>query len=676
MKIHALTCALLLVVAGTAWAEQVNFNDCYATWENGRLTVGNALFERAWVAGDAGLTPVSFMIKSPNTEWLNAAARQTKATGTLEVKSSTGRRKVVGAEGVRLDVTVKGKKTQHVSLWLFPNMAGVLAERLDNERGAAVAKEAQASGIEVIPRAKNVVAAIAGAETLALQPEHLRLTQVTLMDQTDNHNELVSERQWLLMLNEAPFDVQGCVLTVENVIDTSGLAFVKLAPLPHTRPDKNAIDFRINPAQRSIASFFNGYPVATVAYRGGRVGCIRALQAFQRSLREYRPGRDGLFLSNTWGDRSRDARIKEPFLLKEIEAGAALGVDVVQIDDGWQKGRSANSVLARGKGAWNGYWAADPNFWEPDPARFPHGLNVLVKAARDKGMHFGLWFGPDSSNDAANWKKDADHLLKLHREGGVDYFKIDSMKMLNAVALRNQSAMFDRMLKGSNGTMTFDLDVTAEVRPGYFGLPEIGPLFVENRYTDAHRYWPHQTLRNLWMLAQVVDPVRLRIELLNNTRNTNKYAGDPLAPALYKPDTLFAVAMMASPLGWFEVSNLPPEYVAQMRPLVATWKRERDRMHGGAIIPVGDAPDGVAWTGFVSVAADGKGGYALLFRELNSRKEYSLALSSDVARAPCVPVPGVTRATVLGGRGVARIADGALTVTVPEKLDFIWVKLE
>jgi len=325
-------------------------------------------------------------------------------------------------------------------------------------------------------------------------------------------------------------------------------------------------------------------------------------------------------------------------------------------------------VAARGKGVWNGYWAADPNFWDADPARFPNGLEKVVKAARDKGMNFGLWFGPDSSNDAANWQKDADLLLKFHREMGMNYFKIDSMKTHNAESLRHQRAMFDRMLEGSNGAITFDLDVTAEIRPGYFGLADIGPLFVENRYTDFHRYWPHQTLRNLWMLSQVVDPLRLRIEMLNNARNADKYKADPLAPALYKPDTLFAVAMMASPLGWFEVSNLPPDYAAQMRPLVAAWKAERARMHGGAILPVGAAPDGVAWTGFVSAAADGKGGYALLFRELNGRADYALDLDGLVS--------GATRATVLGGRGTAKVSDDKLAVTVPDKLDFVWVKLE
>ena len=672
---------VVLAVLGsvlTSHAEKMDFNGCYAAWENGRLTVGNTHFERAWMAGDAGLVPVSFVLKNPDVEWLAGSPRPTGTTAALEVKASTGRRSVVGAEGVRLEVLVKGKKPQHVLLWFFPDAAGVLAERPDAEAGGAAAKEAQASGIEIEPPQKGAIATVSGAELLALAPPHLRITQMTLMDQTDNHNELVSGREWLLMPNEAKLDVQGCVLIAENVIDATGLAFVKLAPLPHARPDRTAVDFTINPGSRSVASFFNGYPLAVIGYRGGRGGRIRALQAFQRDLREYRPGRDGLFLSNTWGDRSRDARINEAFLLKEIEAGAALGVDVVQIDDGWQKGRSANSVAARGKGAWNGYWAADPNFWDADPARFPNGLEPVVKSARARNMHFGLWFGPDSSNDAANWQKDADRLLKYHREMGINYFKIDSMKTHNAASLRNQRAMFDRLLDGSNGAITFDLDVTAEIRPGYFGLPDIGPLFVENRYTDFHRYWPHQTLRNLWMLSQVVDPLRLRMELLNSTRNADKYKGDPLAPALYRPDTLFAITMMASPLGWFEVSNLPPEYAAQMRPLVAAWKAERSRMHGGAIIPVGEAPDGAAWTGFVSAAADGKGGYALLFRELNAQAEYALALSADAARtaSPGALVPGATRATVVGGRGTARLVDGTLVVNVPETLDFIWVKLE
>jgi alpha-galactosidase len=684
MMIQTKLRAALLVLAvlggmGAGHAEKINFKGCYAAWENGRLTLGNTRFERAWVAGDAGLMPVSIMLKNPDTEWLADKARKTKAIGTLEVKCSTGRRSVVGAEGVRLEITATGKAPQKVLLWLFPDAAGVLEERLDAPGGGIVAaKEAVTSGIEVNSPLPPGAAGVVDAGMLTLAPLHLRITQVMLMDQTDMHNELVSEREWLLMSNEKTFDLQCCVLLAENVIDGCGLAFVKLALLPHARSDKTAIDFRVMPGTNSITPFSNGYPVAVLGYRGGRAGRIHALHAFQRSLREYRPGRDGLFLSNTWGDRSRDARINEAFLLKEVAAGAALGVDVVQIDAGWQKRRSANSSASHGKGASNGFWAADPNSCDVDPARFPHGLEPVIKAARDNRMRFGLWFGPDSSNDAANWQKDADRLLKYHQEMGVDYFKIDLMKTHNATSLRNQRAMFDRMLEGSNGSITFDLDVTADIRPGYFGLPDIGPLFVENRYTDSHLYWPHQTLRNLWKLAQVVDPLRLRMEVLNNTRNREKYPNDPLAPELYQPDTLFAITMMANPLGWFETSNLPPAYVASMSRLVEVWKRERQRMHCGAIVPVGGAPDGVMWTGFVSAAADGKGGYALLFRESNPQAGYCVALSADAGATspPGVLVAGATRATVLGGRGTARLANGTLVVSVPEKLDFIWVKLE
>ncbi len=673
-----LCCVIFLFVSGLslfARAEKVEYQECYVRWEDGRLTVGNKHFERAWVVGRAGLMPVSFKLKSPDSEWLADSARMENVSGTLEVVAAKGRRSVVGSEGIRIEVTASGKTAERQLIWVFPDMAGVIAERLEGtlegtvEGTVEVAAEEQrqASGIEADPRRAQQVAAEAGGETLPLLAQHLLVTEVIMLDQTDQHNELVHEREWLLWANETPFDIQGCVLTVENVLDGSGIAFLKLAPLPHARPDTKAADFRVRPSARAVTTFFNGYPVAAVGYRGGKVGRTRALHTIQRSLRNYVAGRDGQFLSNTWGDRSRDARINEDFLLKEVVAGAALGVDVIQIDDGWQKGRSANSADARGKGVWNGYWAADPDFWQPDPVRFPNGLEKVVNAAREKGMKFGLWFGPDSSNDASNWGKDADHLLAYHRKLGIDYYKIDSMKTHNAESLKRQRAMFDRMLEGSKGVMTFDLDVTAEIRPGYFGLADIGPIFLQNRYTDWRSYWPHLTLRNLWMLTHTVDPLRLRIEVLNSARNAGQYGGDPLAPARYKADTLFAMAMMSNPLGWFEASNLPEEYVAQMKPLVNTWKAERARMHGGFIMPVGAAPDGVSWTGFISSAGEGVGSYVLLFRELNENATYLLDISL---------LKNATRAKVIGGRGTALLVDGSLRVQVPEKLDFIWVKLE
>ena len=475
----------------------------------------------------------------------------------------------------------------------------------------------------------------------------------------------------LLMDYDTPFTVAATSLDCRDVLTGERLVFMRIAPMPLSRPGKDD-DFIVDGSGGRIALLPNGYPLAELAYCGGEAGRQHAVVAFQRALRPYRPGRDGVLLSNTWGAGNRDSRICQEFLLKEIEAGARIGVDVIQIDDGWQRGRTANSrkkEIDGSKKVWNGYWAADPLFWTADRERFPDGLEFLVDKAREKGMRFGLWFGPDSSDEAANWEKDADSLLDMHRRLGIDYFKMDSMKLRSPLALERNRAMFDKMLRESGGAMVFDLDCTAEVRPGFFGLIDTGPLFVENRYTRKPIYWPHHTLKNLWDLAHVIDPVRLRFEFNNPDTNRENYAWSPLGHGNYRPDALFATVMAASPLAWMELSDVPEASAAEIARLVSVWKRERDRWYGGVMHPVGARPDGVSWTGFVSESTDGSGGYALLFRELNKSPDFSLDLSDIFGESFCF------EAEVIAGRGEARSDGATLLVTIPETLDYLWVKI-
>jgi alpha-galactosidase len=272
-------------------------------------------------------------------------------------------------------------------------------------------------------------------------------------------------------------------------------------------------------------------------------------------------------------------------------------------------------------------------------------------------MEFGLWFGPDSANDFAHWERDAATILRLHRELGVNYFKIDGVKARTVAGEANLRRFFDRVLAESAGRVVFDLDVTAETRPGYFGLLHVGPLFVENRYVDYHRYWPHHTLRNLWKLAHYVDPARLRMEFLNHARHADLYATDPLAPAAYSPAYLFATTMFANPLGWFEVSNLPARYFEQIAPLVNVWKQHRDALFAVIIEPIGAAPDGTSWTGFHSST-----GYALVFRELNDQPRWDTGLPAKSA-------------VILAGNGAAEVRVGRLVVEIPKAQNFLFLKL-
>lgn len=490
---------------------------------------------------------------------------------------------------------------------------------------------------------------------------HWKLTQIEFKDQTDAHNELVHEREWLLHPCEK-LTLQGNLFILENTLTREGSIFIKCAPLPHARPVPQDVDFSW---QSGEIKFHSGpYETVTLPFSGGRFGAMAALQKYQRAVRPFVAGRDCLLLSNTWGDRSRDARVNEEFMLREIEAGARLGVEVIQIDDGWQRGRTANS--AEKGGVWIGFWEADENFWAVHPERFPHGLEPLIKKAREHNMQFGLWFAPDSANDFSNWQRDANAVLKLHRELGINYFKIDGVKALSPKAESNLKQFFSKVLRESNGRVVFDLDVTAEIRPGYWGSMETGPLFVENRYTDWHRYWPHFTLRNLWKLAHWIDPARLRFEFLNHERNQHLYEGDALAPAVYTSDYLFATVMFSNPLGWFEVSNLPDSYFQKAAPLIATWKTHRNAIFSGTIYPIGNAPDGTNWTGFASLSPDEKSGYILIFRELNSKKthRFSLPFSSPVT------------AEILAGDGELAFDGADLTATISKPHSFLFARFD
>ncbi len=668
---------------------------CFITLSDNRLTAGNRQFRRTWrVAPNGLLYAESFHDAVGDLEWLLAASKQPAPTPSSEValpeetRSATLRLlpkpSVVEADSVCAELTVAGKEgTLRYFLQVFPNCRGVRM-RLTAEGSAgsvetaeAVSGDATPTGIETDPvretGRKNAETDTLDALTLA--PLHLRLTQIALQDQTDHHNELVFETEWLLHTCEKTLQLSGSLFYVEDVLTGAGLIFLKEAPLPYARPVPSAYDLQVRGLDRRVTFAGNGadatgegYPFITLAYDGGKTGRIEAIQKYQRCLRPYGPARDGMLVSNTWGDRNRDERIAAAFMEKEIEAGARLGVDVIQIDDGWEVGATSNSVRAKDiGGVWEGYYAAWDNFWSVNPERFPHGLEPLIATARDKGMRFGLWFGPDSSGDFENWRRDADTILRLHRELGIDYIKIDGVKVRTKIGERHLRAFFDRVLNESDGNIVFDLDVTAEVRPAYFGMINVGPLFVENRYTDWRRYWPHQTLRCLWKLAPHVDPVRLRLEFLNHARNPEQYEGDPLAPSAYRSDYLFATVMFASPLGWFEVANLPESYFTDAAPLIAIWKAHREAIFSGTILPIGDAPDGVAWTGFASVASDKKSAYLLVFREASPTAKWQIDLPF---------LPGRTEVSTLAGDGSATLLQGQrLEVTIPESHRFLFVRV-
>jgi len=511
------------------------------------------------------------------------------------------------------------------------------------------------------PTGIEQASSIQSSSSTSICPGARKVIVPKLQDGTDRQPELVQESEWLLGAPGPELKASGNIFAVENPLDGTGRVFLCLAPLPGARAIASTWDFNVKSNGAVLLNEKNGYSWVQTTYSGGRWGRIAAAHSLQRAIRPYDPKVHGLLMTNTWGDRARDAHLNSKFLAQEVLSAKALGVDVIEIDDGWQKGVSSNSSVKGG--VWGGFWASDPNYWDVNPTRFPAGLGSIAALAHKEGIRLGLWFAPDSSQDAANWQRDANALLRQHRELGVDFFKVDGLRVSTAKSEEDYRRLFATVRKASKEPISFDFDVTAERRFGYFGMMD--GIFVENRYTDWGSYLPHQTLRAAWSLAQWVDPVRLRMEWLNNARNAGAYRNNPLAPARYRPDTLFAITLFCSPLGFFETQNLPSQYFTQAAPLIAKWKQHREALFGGDILPVGEVPDGVAWTGFVSIQKDRQSGYALLFRELNSVPNYQL-------RIPLWQNSG-TKLEVLGGSGKATLERGTLSASIPESLGFLWV---
>ena len=655
----------------------------HADFDGTTLVVGNALIERRGRLDGTSLTATGLTDLRTGRDWAageppapSLAREVAGATGPTELRVECKPIDIVGVEALHAELVTPTEQGDLVRRFVVLDDFAAIAQQLVSVpsvagSGPATTDEAVATGTETdAPRSEIDPSDVIDA--LTIDPLHCRLVAPRFVDQTDHHNEVVQQREWLLHPSEKSIAVQGNLWFLEHNPSGAGVGMLKIAPGPEHRFDRVPDDLQIigeHLVTRGHGVSPTGYRQWTFLHDNGPTGRTTAVQRLQLQLRPVVPGRDGLAVSNTWGDRSQDSRMTEDFLLAEVAAAAELGVDVVQLDDGWQKGTTANAWNRPQDGAWGDYWAIDPQFWTPRPSGLPNGLEPVVDAAHRAGLHVGLWFSPDSSSEFANWEADRDCLTDLVTRHGITQVKSDGVLLTSARAERRYRRLIDQMLQRTDGALTFDLDVTAQVRLGYWGAPHAGPVFVENRYTDFHNYWPHQTLRTLWRLSHHLHPVRLRLEFLNPYRNTDRYAGDPLAPEHYRPATLFATVMMASPLAWFELSEAPAEFRAEIAELVRIWKQVRHRIHTEVVLPIGDEPDGWSWTGLCTAPREGDA-YAVVFRPLDSGPDWSFCLPHND-----LPNSDLDRVEGLHGNGRAVVDNGRVRVEIDEPLGHAFLRI-
>lgn len=272
-------------------------------------------------------------------------------------------------------------------------------------------------------------------DKLNFKGQHWNVDCIEFFDATDWNNNLVVERNFLSYRKN---HYRGNLLQVRENISKNGFFFLKEAPCSNVQLAYQGYDFMaefgsftvtgLGVSEKDITpdKWTPAYGCVIGVYGPEAVDKLVALRTYQKQIRRLLPQRDEMIMMNTWGDRSQDSKVNEAFCLRELERAAQLGITHFQIDDGWQTGKSPNSAVA--KGSFKDIWS-NPDYWTPDKSKYPRGLSPIIKRGKELGIDIALWFNPSIQDNFADWKKDAEAIIRLYKEYGICIFKVDGLSI-------------------------------------------------------------------------------------------------------------------------------------------------------------------------------------------------------------------------------------------------------
>ena len=493
---HTLPILFTMLLCGTSAFPQ---EGCYSRLQNDTLTIGNSRIERRFVWNGGNLMTQSLTDFSSGQVWTSRSltpdfkvAGDTRSTGG---RCSTKRIAETDIHPARLEVTVEFSLGTLDVRRIYRICADTPAIACDTYLKGSAAQLPDSRTVNAADRKNIESTADMQSQPVAATLDrfnpggfHWHTRIVEFQDVTDWNNNLVFETDVIPYRKNS---YRGNLLFARNAENGRGFFFLKEAPGSGVQLAYGGGDFTAEFGDFTVTGlgvtekdlregeWVKAYGCVLGVWSGGELEQLTALRSYQKNLRKLLPGRDEMVMMNTWGDRSQDTKVNERFCLAEVRKAAHLGITHFQIDDGWQKGTTVNSARPLG-GVWEGYYAADADFWTPHPERFPRGLYPVAEHAAARGVALGLWFSPDSSGEFANWRRDAETLLRLWRTYGVAVFKLDGVKLRTPAARAKYLSLLEMVTAQSGRCVMLQQDITAEQRMGYLAAREYGTLFVEN----------------------------------------------------------------------------------------------------------------------------------------------------------------------------------------------------
>jgi hypothetical protein len=604
-----------------------SFGTAESFWNGNELIVRTGKIERKWKWTGFGLTTVSLRNQVTGYEWVTTPSVE-KADWRWHFQNEENLKKI---EILNVSACVsddEGFTSRHVntvvhvrysylslefkfSIWAYPGASGLrtqLSAILMSHayRGSTDVSEGLHPGTECLPIGFNGRARHAFG----------------YYNETQKRNgtefDMIREERVENVLNTPEITDWASAMCVEG--EGEGVALVKESYKTVLQKGHDTGAFICDPNRGLLSSGWGLIPSEvridrerkawahwTLLYEAGQNQREIAFKTFDRIRYPLDPERDVYIIANTWGSGNAGengsgsrADAREDVVLREIESAADLGIDVQQIDDGWQ--------VPCAQGLPN-KWKPEKR-WEPHPEMYPQGWKTVVEAGKRQGVKLGLWA-------AGLWIK-LDELKENYDKGGFQQYKLDFLNLHSHDLIEEVMTKVRQFILYTGHKVRVNWDLTElPPRVGYFYGREYGCVYLANRkcYTPTSVvYIPHTMLKDAWQLCRYVNLTKFQITIQNPAR-VNPEASDAIK---HSADYCVAIALMGTPV-FFQLTQLySKEAREQIRPLLTAYRKVRHEMYENMVFAIGNRPDNTSWTGFQNCKPEGKAGYVTVFREIQN----------------------------------------------------------
>jgi len=659
-----------------------SLQEARARTEDDLLIVTTGRVERVWQWTDAGFATVkvahvpsgrAWESETPGCDWQLPDCGE-PSDATLENLSAcvqddegfTDEHVCVTAE---IDYPASGL-TLKLTIWAYPNASGIRTQL-----AAVRAADAPVPGRHAMQgrppeaRVDRLPVRVRTQTGVPVGDSPLRRRFFGYYNETqqrnDTHQDILKEevikhplmgREWCDWASVACIegDVGGLALVKESHKCVNQMGHATGGFVCDEREGLSCTGWGLRRDELSSDQYTPGWATWCIVWSGGDLDREIAFKTFDRRRYPIDPERDIYIQSNTWGSTTNgnDARRAacQESVLRELEVCADMGIDVLQIDDGWQ--------VPPG----NDTWKPGENGWHPHPEGYPEGWGPVRARAEELGLRLGLW--------AAAMPVGLDELKANFDEGGFCQYKLDFASLRSRADIDTLIKKVREFIMLTGHKVRVNWDVTENAaRYGYFFAREYGCIYLENRKPERPLsvvYRPHTVLRDVWQIAKYLNLHRFQCSVQNVDRVTEERSDARLHSHSYAT----AIALMGIPLFFQETKYYSAEARAEIGALLKVYREHRESIYKGIVHPIGAKPDNGSWTGFQCHLSDENRGYLTIFRErCNPEREQPIKLGWLGGGAIEVTdlVRGETREKPVG-------ADGSVSFDIEHAPGFLFLK--